>query len=46
MPMNVQDVNVDVNLHDVLLDAIVHSKVLILMCFLPDDVEVVLQFLL
>ena len=43
MPMNVQDANVDVDLHDVLLDVIVRSKVPIFdVVLLPDDVEVVL----
>ena len=41
--MNVQDANVDVNLRDVLLDVVVHSKVPIFdVVLLPDDVEVVL----
>ena len=41
--MNVQDANVDVNLRDVLLDVVVHSKVPIFDVVLsPDDVEVVL----
>ena len=40
VPMNVQDANVDVNLHDVLLDVVVHSKVPIFdVVLLVDDVD-------
>ena len=43
MPMSVQDASVDVNLRDVLLDVVVHSKVPIFdVVLLPDDVKVVL----
>ena len=43
MPINVQDANVDVNLHDVLLDVTVHSKVPFFdVVLLPDDVGVAL----
>ena len=46
MPKKVQDANVDVNLHDVLLDVVVHSKMPTLDGIpLPEDVEVVLMIL-
>ena len=43
VPKNVQDTNVDVNLHDVLLDVVVHSKMPTLdVVPLPDGVKAVL----
>ena len=43
MPKNVQDANANVNLHDVLLDVVAHSKVpLFDVVPLTDDVEIVL----
>ena len=47
MPMSVKDVNVDVNLRDVLLDVVVHSKAPIFdVVLLPEDVEADVEFVL